>query len=215
MGRMLGLLLAGLLAGDLLASELQVTLLDPDGEPLADAVLWIEPGPVAGAPPANVLLDQQRRTFVPYILPVQRGTTVRFPNSDPINHHVYSFSPSKRFELRLHHQGDAAQEVLFDKSGLVTLGCNIHDWMLGFVLVVDSPWFAQTDAQGRARLSYTPASGQQLHLWHPRIADPAPSLSRALPAEGNLNWQLSQPLKRDPRPKPPRNLPSGKGSYRN
>ncbi len=153
MGRMLGLLLAGLLAGDLLASELQVTLLDPDGEPLADAVLWIEPGPVARAAPAAVLLDQQRRTFVPYILPVQRGTTVRFPNSDPINHHVYSFSPSKRFELRLHHQGDAAQEVLFDKPGLVTLGCNIHDWMLGFVLVVDSPWFAQTDAQGRARLS--------------------------------------------------------------
>ena len=84
---------------------------------------------------------------------------------------------------------------------------------LGFVLVVDTPWFAQTNAQGQARLSYSPAADQQLRLWHPRIADPVASLSRALPAEGRLSWQLAQPLKRDPRPKPPRNMPSGKGGY--
>ena len=111
------------------SAEWQVRVLAADGAPLPDAVVWITPGDLS-QPPHPAVMDQINKTFVPYILPVQRGTTVRFPNSDPINHHVYSFSPSKRFELRLHHQGDAAQEVLFDKPGLVTLGCNIHDWML-------------------------------------------------------------------------------------
>jgi plastocyanin len=194
------------------AATLDVELVDHKGQPLPEAVLWVEPGP-ANAPAANAVMDQQKRTFVPYILPVQVGTTVVFPNSDPINHHVYSFSPTKRFELRLHHQGDQAQEVLFDKPGLVTLGCNIHDWMLGFVLVLESPWFAQTDARGRARLEFEAADGQHLRVWHPRIADPPDSLSRMLDGAASLRIQLAQPLKRDPRGKPPLNIPRGKGGY--
>src|SRR3990167_483608 len=153
------------------AQNLQIVLLDNQGQPLRDAVLWIEPGP-AQSQPATAVMDQQKRQFTPYVLPVQVGTTVIFPNSDPINHHVYSFSPAKRFELRLHHQGDSAQQLRFDAPGLVTLGCNIHDWMLGFILVLDSPWFAQTDQGGRARLEYLPAAGQTLHIWHPRSAEP-------------------------------------------
>jgi hypothetical protein len=160
-----------------------------------------------------LVMDQQKRLFSPYILPVQRGTRVIFPNSDPINHHVYSFSPAKRFELRLHHQGDSAQEVSFDKPGLVTLGCNIHDWMLGFILVLDSPWFAQTDTAGRAQLAYRPVAGQRVHLWHPRIGDAPDSLVRTVEQPGTLRIQLTARLKRDPRPKPPIDRPRGKGGY--
>jgi len=205
------LLLLGLL-GSVQAAEITVEVRDMDGEPLPEAVVWIEPGPTQPSP-QPIAMDQQKRSFVPYILPVQAGTTVVFPNSDPINHHVYSFSPTKRFELRLHHQGDSAQEVRFDQAGLVTLGCNIHDWMLGFILVVDSPWFAQTDKQGHARLSFEPAANQQLHLWHPRIADPVASLAQPVNGAGAHTFQLQQKLKRDPRPKPPKNRPSGKGGY--
>lgn len=195
-----------------MAETLEVELRDDSGKALAEAVLWVEPGPLAAAPaPSHV--DQRKRQFVPYILAVQTGTTVSFPNADPINHHVYSFSPAKRFELRLQKRSEAPQEVLFDRPGLVTLGCNIHDWMLGFVLVLDSPWFAQTDAAGIARIDYTPAAGQRLHLWHPRIADAPERLERELKGPGRLVWQLTEPLKRDPRPKEPRNRPQGKGGY--
>ena len=194
------------------ADTLEIVLLDNQGLPLSDAVFWIEPG-AAQPPAATALMDQQKRQFTPYILPVQTGTTVSFPNSDPINHHVYSFSPAKRFELRLHQQNDAPQEMRFDQPGLVTLGCNIHDWMLGFILVLDTPWIAQTDAQGKARLNFEAAAGQTLQLWHPRIADPQEALSRAVPSNGTLTWQLTGTLKRDPRPKEPKARPTAKGDY--
>lgn len=194
------------------AQNLQIVLLDNQGKPLSDAVLWIEPGP-AQSQPATAVMDQQKRQFTPYVLPVQVGTTVSFPNSDPINHHVYSFSPAKRFELRLHQQKAAPQEMRFDQPGLVTLGCNIHDWMLGFILVLDTPWFTQTDEQGKARLTFDAAAGQTLQLWHPRIADPQEALSRAVPSDGTLTWQLTGTLKRDPRPKAPALRPQGKGGY--
>jgi plastocyanin len=214
MVRIISLLCAALCSSGLLAAELQVVLQDADGKPLSDAVVWVSPGPAVASnvtTPVTALMDQQKRAFVPYVLAVQRGTKVTFPNSDPINHHVYSFSPAKRFELRLHHRGEAAQEVLFDQAGLVTLGCNVHDWMLGFILVLDSPWFSQTDASGRARLQYAPGSGQQLNLWHPQIAEAEANLSRPLPTQGMARINLTQPLKRDPRPQPaPVNLG---GSY--
>lgn len=194
------------------AKNLEILLLDNQGKPLSDAVLWVEPGP-AQSQPATALMDQKKRQFSPYILPVQVGTRVSFPNSDPINHHVYSFSPAKRFELRLHQQKAAPQEMRFDQPGLVTLGCNIHDWMLGFILVLDSPWFAQTDSQGKTRLHFEIAPGQTLHLWHPRIADPQAAMSRAIPSDSALTWQLSGALKRDPRPKAPTMRPQGKGGY--
>lgn len=212
MGRLGVVLVCGLLSGAVGAATLEVRLSDDQGAPLAEAVLWVEPGP-AQPPAAAARVNQRKRQFVPYILAVQAGTTVSFPNADPINHHVYSFSPAKRFELRLQKSSDAPQEVLFDKPGLVTLGCNIHDWMLGFVLVLDSPWFAQTDAQGVARLDYQPAAGQRLHVWHPRIADAPAQLVRELDGPDPVAWQLGAPLKRDPRPAVPAGRPKGKGGY--
>lgn len=205
-------LLLGLLSGMAEAASLQVEVRDNEGKPLSEAVLWVEPGP-GQAKSATALMDQQKRQFKPYVLPVQVGTTVSFPNSDPINHHVYSFSPAKRFELRLHQQHAAPQEVRFDQPGLVTLGCNIHDWMLGFILVLDSPWFAQTDSNGRTRLDFDPAAGQQLHIWHPRLNNASEPMSRPLGTASSLTWQLSSPLKRDPRPKAPAMRPQGKGGY--
>lgn len=212
MGRRYWVLVLAWLCAPLAAATLEVRLRDAEGQPLSEAVLWVEPGPLQGAA-TGVHVDQRKRQFVPYILAVQTGTQVSFPNTDPINHHVYSFSSAKRFELRLQKRSDAPQQVLFDKPGLVTLGCNIHDWMLGFVLVLDSPWFAQTDGQGVARIDYQSAAGQHLHLWHPRIADAPALLVRELADNGPLLWQLSSPLKRDPRPKEPKGRPQGKGGY--
>ena len=206
MGRLFSLLLGFFLSLGALAETLQIEVLDAEGQPLSEAVLWISPGPATPDQTTrqlSALMDQQNRAFAPSVLVVQRGTTVSFPNSDPINHHVYSFSPAKRFELHLHHKGEAAQTMLFDQAGLVTLGCNVHDWMLGFIRVVDSPWFAQTDARGQASLTFQPAAGQALQLWHPRISVSGDALT-FVPNNGGLQRiVLEQPLKRDPRPPTP------------
>ena len=97
-------------------------------------------------------MDQRGSQFVPHVLPVQAGTSVTFPNSDQIRHQVYSFSASKRFELPL-YAGTSASPIRFDQPGIVVLGCNIHDWMIGYVVVLDTPYFGKTGErrQGAAR----------------------------------------------------------------
>ena len=106
------------------------------------------------------------------MLAVHTGTAVSFPNSDNIRHHVYSFSPAKRFELRLYQA--RRRPVVFDKPGVVVLGCNIHDWMLGYVYITDDPFFAVSDDAGRLALDLPPGR-YTASLWHPRSPACCPS----------------------------------------
>ena len=87
-------------------------------------------------------MAQQGKQFLPDVLVVPVGTSVHFPNRDSVRHHVYSFSPAKKFELKL-YTGTPANPVVFDRAGVVTLGCNIHDRMVGWIVVVDTPYYAQ------------------------------------------------------------------------
>ncbi|WP_439889296.1 methylamine utilization protein [Pseudomonas sp. MBLB4123] len=155
------------------AAGLDAALLDATGQPLANAVLTLR-GPLGGeGVPTQAVMDQQAKQFVPNVLAVRTGTSVSFPNSDNIRHHVYSFSPAKRFELRL-YQGTPSEPVRFDKPGVVVLGCNIHDWMVGYVYVTDDPWFAVSDEQGQVRFADLPAGRYAVTLWHPQIALQSP-----------------------------------------
>jgi plastocyanin len=124
-------------------------------------------------------IQQIDREFVPYVTVIQVGTTVTFPNRDPILHHVYSFSPPKSFEIKL-YKGGSPSEVLFDKPGVVTLGCNIHDWMIGYVLVVPTPHFGKTDKTGIVRLRDLPAGSYDVHAWHPQERAATASVAVAL-----------------------------------
>jgi plastocyanin len=173
------------------------------GEPLADAAVVLEPA-AGGIPPARatVTVTQRDRELVPYMTVVQTGTAIEFPNRDPIKHHLYSFSPAKVFEIKL-YVGKPARPVVFDKPGEVALGCNIHDWMEAYVLVVDTPYFARTDAHGRARLADVPPGSYRLRWWHPRQKREVPT--RALTI-GAAPVRLAQALDVSPRvlkPKPP------------
>ncbi|MFG0381597.1 methylamine utilization protein [Pseudomonas sp. zbq_18] len=159
------------------AATLDVSLLDSQGQPLGNAVLTLR-GDTPAAAPTDAVVDQRDKQFLPRVLAVRTGTTVTFPNSDNIRHHVYSFSPAKRFELRL-YQGTPSEPVVFDKPGLVVLGCNIHDWMLGYVYVTDDPWFGVSDESGRIRLEL-PAGTYQASLWHPQVADMLPVAAGSL-----------------------------------
>ncbi|KPW63493.1 hypothetical protein ALQ64_02915 [Pseudomonas cannabina] len=169
-------LLAGLwIASATTASAATFTaqMLDSQGKPLADAVVTLK-GP-AGAAPAvlQASMDQRDQEFSPYVLAVHTGTQVKFPNSDNIRHQVYSFSPAKRFELRL-YEGTPSEPLLFDKPGVVVLGCNIHDWMVGYIYVTDEPWFGVTDSKGLLKLDQIPAGHYAATLWHPQLENMQP-----------------------------------------
>jgi len=118
-------------------------------------------------------MDQKNRMFIPHVLAVQTGTSVRFPNSDDIRHHVYSFSPAKPFQLPL-YKGTPANPVLFDRAGVVTLGCNIHDQMSAFIVVVDTPYFERTGGDGRATLRDLEPGKYVVHVWYPEMRDEPP-----------------------------------------
>jgi hypothetical protein len=192
------------------AGTVDVSVTDAKGLPAEDAVVVAVP--LAGPPaqsgaPATAVVDQIDKEFIPLVSVVRTMTLVSFPNKDNIKHHVYSFSAAKRFELPLYKR-KPSQPVLFDLAGLVVLGCNIHDWMLGYIYVVDSPWFAKTGSDGKARLSDLPDGDYDIAVYHPRAKDPAEPVRQriAIPASPSppLRYQLElrKPVPRPHVPKP-------------
>lgn len=148
------------------AADLQVRLVDSSGSPLANAIVYAMPAtPMQHGKLPAVIIDQVQRQFVPRVSVVQTGTAIDFPNSDNIRHSVYSFSPAKTFLLKL-YAGRSAPPVVFDKPGIVVLGCEIHDSMVAWLLVVSTPYFAKSDAQGLATLRNLRAGEYALHAWH-------------------------------------------------
>lgn len=149
------------------AAPLTVQLRDLADHPLSDGVIYLESDAARQQirPTEHAEMSQQGKRFVPQVLPVTVGTLVAFPNRDTVRHHVYSFSPAKKFELKL-YAGTPSTPVLFDREGVVVLGCNIHDQMIGWILVLGTPYFARTDADGRAVIE-APAGAYHLRSWHP------------------------------------------------
>ncbi len=149
------------------AAQISVRLTDAAGAPVPDGVVYaVRLGAATrSATPRPAVIEQKDYKFSPFVSVVQAGTSISFPNRDPVRHHVFSFSAAKTFELKLYGGNDAAP-VVFDKAGVVTLGCNVHDWMVGYVLVVDSPYFAKVDAQGMAQLRVA-AGDYEVYAWHP------------------------------------------------
>ena len=181
-------LLLGCFALPVGASGLAAELVDGQGQPLANAVLSLK-GVGASARNEPAIMDQRDKQFMPTVLAVRSGTSVKFPNSDDIRHHVYSFSPTKRFELRL-YKGTSSEPVLFDKPGVVTVGCNIHDGMIGWIVVLDTPYFARTGATGTVPLQ-APDGAYRLRVWHPRLLGTAPDEAVALAADGSRKVQVA------------------------
>ena len=164
------------------AASIAVTVRDSGEAPLEDAVVFALPkGARAERAPRPAEIAQKDRQFAPHVTVVQAGASVRFPNRDPFRHHVYSFSPAKRFEIKL-YVGTPAEPEIFDKAGEVVLGCNIHDNMVGYVYVVDTPHFGKTDKAGRARIEGVPPGDYELRVWHP--GQSAPAGARAISARG-------------------------------
>ena len=151
------------------AASLNLEVRDLAGHLLPDAVAFVEPlGAVPHRPARQprTTVDQVNKEFLPLVSIVQTGTEVSFPNSDHIRHSIYSFSPAKVFTAKL-YSGTQAPPVVFDNSGLVVLGCNIHDTMVAWIVVVDTPYFAKTGADGAVVISGMEAGDYRLSVWYP------------------------------------------------
>ncbi len=166
------------ISGPAAAADLTVMVRGEDGVPLSDAVVIVRPA--VGAAPGQPIryawpltMTQQNIAFDPYVLIVPVGSTVGFPNKDKVRHHVYSFSATKKFELKLYGQQEE-RTVTFDKAGVVALGCNIHDSMIGYIFVSDSPYAAKTNAAGEAVIRAIPPGAATVSAWHPDMKAPRP-----------------------------------------
>jgi len=162
------LLLALCLPQDAIALDIHIDVTDQHGDVVNGAVVSLVPfgdkDPVEHEMLA--VMDQRGLAFVPQVIAVATGSRVEFPNSDALRHQVYSFSNPKRFELKL-YSNQSTPSIAFDKPGLVTLGCNIHDWMRGYIYVMDEPYFSVTDDTGDTSLDVPPGT-YQLVARHPR-----------------------------------------------
>ena len=163
------------------AGPVEVRVTDAAGKPLANAVVFLESrdakAAVKPAPPAEIA--QADRQFVPQVTVVPVGTAVAFPNRDTVRHHVYSFSAVKKLEIKL-YVGTPTAPVVFDQPGVAVLGCNIHDNMAAWVVIVDTPWYGQSAVDGRVAWPQVPAGSYRLRSWHPSLAPGAPAADQAL-----------------------------------
>ena len=184
-----------------LAGGLSIRVVASDGLPLAGAVVEIRglSGQLRPAAPVDTRMDQVDLAFAPAVLVVPVGSRIAFPNSDVVSHQVYSFSPAKRFQLPL-YRGKPYPPVAFDAPGVVTLGCNIHDNMLGYVLVTDAPYYGQTSPAGAWSSAALPAGDYAVSIWHPRLRNPGKPIVRNVSVvagdmRSELLLRVSEPLR--------------------
>jgi len=174
---LLGALAAGAAAH---AATLVISVQTADGRPLPGVVVTAHAldAPAHKPAPIKAVMDQVNRAFEPDLLVIPVGSTVTFPNSDSVSHQIYSFSPAKRFQLPL-YRGTPYPPVHFDQAGIVTLGCNIHDEMVGYLMVTDAPYYGRTSAVGA--WSADVARGRyRIAIWHPRMRESEEDLEREL-----------------------------------
>jgi plastocyanin len=194
----LGVLVYALAAGVADAGTLVITVQAADGRPLQGVVVTARPlDATARKPePIKAVMDQVERAFYPDLLVIPVGSTVTFPNSDSVSHQIYSFSPAKRFQLPL-YRGTPYPPVHFDTAGVVTLGCNIHDQMIGYLVVTDAPYYGRTDAKG-TWVGEVTRGRYRISVWHPRMREAEADSERELnvgPSDhAELALKLARPL---------------------
>ena len=175
------------------AATLQASVQDAKSQPLKDAVVYAIPQGGSQAKRGRgtrVTIDQRNKEFIPYVMAINVGTAVDFPNYEQIRHQVYSFSPVKTFEIPL-YKGKPAQPIVFNKPGVVTLGCNIHDWMSAYLFVSETPYFAVTGADGKVAIKGVPAGTYTVRVWHPTQADPPEESGRKVGLKGKSSLSFS------------------------
>lgn len=143
--------------------------------------------------PARTEIAQSNAQFQPFVRIAQSGAIVDFPNKDKFAHHVYSFSKSMSFELPL-YRGDQSQNLKLKNNGIVPIGCNIHDWMLGYIAIVDTPYFTFLSGD-LATFNDIPTGNYQIMIWHPSMDDFWSTSASISPPESQITLALPVTLR--------------------
>lgn len=153
------------------AANITVQIVDQNGSPVSDVVVTYSPDDASGAhgtPEEKFEVSQKNIAFDPFVTLVPKGAEVTFKNEDTVLHHVFSFSKAKRFNLKL-FGSEEPQTVKFDESGIVSIGCNIHDGMIAYINVVSAQYADQSSEQGEVTLVDAPTGKGTLTVWHPLL----------------------------------------------
>jgi plastocyanin len=198
--QLLGITLLALASVLAHASPLAVNVRDRNGMPVKDVVVIarsLNTNDKAIEDPQPAVMDQMNRQFAPFVIAVRAGTSVLFANSDSVAHQVYSFSQARPFELGL-YRGKPRSPIVFDKPGVVVLGCNIHDNMVGYVYVTDAAHFGTTDATGQWRSRDLSAGEYSVEIWTPRASPHETALKKVVTFSQNpstpVEFRFENPL---------------------
>jgi plastocyanin len=199
--RTLGFAAALAYASSALAAPLEVRVQQRDGKALVGAVITADAESPAQPPaaPMKAIMDQVNLAFDPDVLVLTVKSTVQFPNSDGVSHQVYSFSSARQFQLPL-YRGKPYPPVVFERPGVVTLGCNIHDNMLAYIVVTAAPFFGRTSATGAWSAPDVPEGRYRVRVWHPLLNESA-DVERSVQVDGNqgvVELRLTHNLKPAP-----------------
>lgn len=193
------------------------SMTDKNGQPVADAVFYAMPelGNAATSAPETIIMTQENYRFEPYVSVLRKGTVVKFTNKDSRDHHIKSFSLTKAFEMRVPGKGESAQTVVFDKVGDIVMVCHFHDFMRGFVYVVDTPYFLKTDKAGSASLNNLPAGKYQVMAWVPNMLGAPFSQNVQVNDSGQtaVSFKLDFVPKAPPIGRTPSKMPSSSPNY--
>lgn len=160
-----------LLSSQVLANHITVTVLDPTLEKIEGVVVYLSPldkSSINSLTTQTLIISQNNKKFTPYIAVLQKGQKIKFKNQDDVTHHIYSVSGKNRFDFKV-KAGEHNNNIDISAVGEVAMGCNIHDWMSGYVLVVDTPYFNKTTSTGISNFENIPSGNYKLTIWHPQL----------------------------------------------
>lgn len=193
------------------AAGLEMRLVTVDGKGIAGTVVVLRSTNPNRPPatPARGVMDQVNREFVPHVLIVPVGSSVIFPNSDTVSHQVYSFSPAKKFQFPL-YRGSPNPPVDFDRVGVVTIGCNIHDQMRAYVFVVDGQYYGRTSTSGTWTATDVEPGDYTVQVWHPLAREIRPIVEQRVHVNDGaavtaLTLRMATPLRLRPESTVPAN----------
>ena len=175
-----------------MAQQIQIEVVDLKQKPVMDIVAYITPldGQTLPSTDNTIEIGQFDKSFAPYVSVMQKGNTVKFSNQDDITHHIYSPLGENKFSFKI-KAGESHVKSDFEQSGIITMGCNIHDWMSGHLLILDTPYFAKTNDKGHAVIDIEQPGNYQLTIWHPQLDEPENKLSLNFNSKEKQKLQLA------------------------
>ena len=184
---------AGLfLCGNPFAAGITVEVVDVNNKAVAGLVVYLEPLEnqyLQSTQVKPLIIYQSDKAFSPYVSVISKGAIATFSNKDDITHHIYSVASKNRFSFRI-KSGSSNQTEPLSVTGKILMGCNIHDWMSGYLMIVDTPLYSKTNPYGETTLEIPVLGRYNLVVWHPQLSEKNQSISREITVTDGKHYQV-------------------------